>query len=56
MSARLDRGCWDLNLNFFSAPNLDYKVIPGLRHLTAFGGETISVAEGAAIGDQCRAK
>ena len=36
----------DLVLNFLSAPNLNYKEITGLRHLTAFGGETISVAEG----------
>ena len=36
----------DLIMNFFSAPNLNYKEIAGLRHLTVFGGETISVAKG----------
>ena len=37
----------DLILNFFSAPNLNYKEITGLRHVMVFGGETISVAEGS---------
>src|SRR6516164_8150651 len=37
----------DLVLNFFSAPNLNYKEITGLRHVMVFGGETISVAEGS---------
>jgi PAS domain S-box-containing protein len=35
-----------LTINFFSAPNLNYKQIIGLRHLTVFGGETISLAKG----------
>ena len=35
-----------LIINFFSVPNLNYKEITGLRHLTIWGGETISVAEG----------
>jgi two-component system sensor kinase FixL len=35
-----------LIINFLSVPNLNYKVITGLRHLTILGGETISVAEG----------
>jgi signal transduction histidine kinase len=35
-----------LIINFFSMPNLNYKQITGLRHLTILG-ETISVAEGA---------
>ena len=37
----------DLIMNFLSVPNLNYKEITGLRHLTVFGGETISIAEGA---------
>jgi len=36
----------DLVMNFFSTPNLDYKEIVGLSHLTIFGGETVSVAKG----------
>ncbi|MBV8098673.1 MAG: PAS domain S-box protein [Verrucomicrobia bacterium] len=36
----------DLIMNFFATPNLDYKEITSLRHLTIFGGETISVAKG----------
>jgi two-component system, LuxR family, sensor kinase FixL len=35
-----------LIINFLSVPNLNYKQITGLRHLTILGGETISVAEG----------
>jgi two-component system sensor kinase FixL len=35
-----------LIINFFSAPNLNYKQITGLRHVRIFGGETISVAQG----------
>jgi PAS domain S-box-containing protein len=35
-----------LIINFLSVPNLNYKQITGLRHLTTLGGETISVAEG----------
>jgi two-component system, LuxR family, sensor kinase FixL len=35
-----------LIINFLSVPNLNYKEITGLRHLTTLGGETISVAEG----------
>ena len=35
-----------LIINFFSWPNLNYKQITGLRHLTILGGEAISVAEG----------
>ena len=30
----------------FSVPNLNYEQITGPRHLTIFGGETISVAQG----------
>jgi two-component system, LuxR family, sensor kinase FixL len=37
-----------LIINFLSVPNLNYKEITELRHLTALGGETISVAEGVA--------
>jgi PAS domain S-box-containing protein len=36
----------DLIMNFFATPNLNYKQIIGLRHLTVFGGETISLAKG----------
>jgi PAS domain S-box-containing protein len=36
----------DLIMNFFAKPNLDYREITGLRHVTIFGGETISVAKG----------
>jgi PAS domain S-box-containing protein len=36
----------DLIMNFFATPNLNYKQIIGLRHLTIFGGETISLAKG----------
>ena len=36
----------DLIMNFFARPNLDYKQITGLRHLTTFGGEVISLAKG----------
>jgi two-component system, LuxR family, sensor kinase FixL len=35
-----------LIINFLSGPNLNYKQITGLLHLTTLGGETISVAEG----------
>jgi PAS domain S-box-containing protein len=35
-----------LIINFFSTPNLNYKQITSLRHLTVFGGETISLAKG----------
>ena len=35
-----------LIINFLSVPNLNYKEITDLRHLTTLGGETISVAEG----------
>jgi two-component system, LuxR family, sensor kinase FixL len=34
-----------LIINFFSVPNLNYKQITGLRHLTIMG-ETVSIAEG----------
>jgi hypothetical protein len=34
-----------LIINFFSTPDLNYKQITGLRHLT-LGGEAISVAQG----------
>ena len=36
----------DLIMNFFAAPNLNYKEILNLRHLTIFPGETISIAQG----------
>jgi hypothetical protein len=36
----------DLIINFFSVPNANYKEITGLRHVTIFGGETISLAQG----------
>jgi two-component system, LuxR family, sensor kinase FixL len=36
----------DLIVNFFSVPNTNYKEITGLRHLTIWGGETISLAKG----------
>ena len=36
----------DLIINFFSVPNTNYKEITGLRHLTIFGGETISAVVG----------
>jgi two-component system, LuxR family, sensor kinase FixL len=35
-----------LIINFLSVPNVNYKEITGLRHLTTLGGETISIAEG----------
>ena len=36
----------DLIMNFFAAPNLNYKEIINLRHLTIFPPETISIAQG----------
>jgi two-component system, LuxR family, sensor kinase FixL len=36
----------DLVMNFFAVPNLNYETITGLRHVTIFRGETISIAEG----------
>jgi len=36
----------DLVMNFFAAPNLNYETITGLRHVTVFRGESISIAEG----------
>jgi two-component system, LuxR family, sensor kinase FixL len=36
----------DLIINFFSMPNANYERITGLRHVTIFGGETISLAQG----------
>jgi len=37
---------FDLIMNFFATPNLNYKQIIGLRHLRIFDGETISLAKG----------
>jgi PAS domain S-box-containing protein len=36
----------DLIINFFCVPNVNYEQITGLRHLTIFGGEVISIAQG----------
>jgi two-component system, LuxR family, sensor kinase FixL len=36
----------DLIINFFSMPNANYERITGLRHVTIFGGETTSLAQG----------
>jgi len=36
----------DLIINFFSVPNVNYREITGLRHVTTLGGETISLVQG----------